>query len=145
MADINLIIGDDGASLDWDDPATLADDATDDNDLSSYVLQLLCTDRVVPGDHYGVTDRHGSWHDVYVGEWGSLFWLALESNVWEPNTSRLAQVEAYAAQALQTVYDERLIRQPASISADWQTSDSISLSIDLIAANGTQRSLTYVL
>ena len=108
------------------------------------VYVSLCTDRVVDQAHqlYVGTDRHGCWQDSFIGDFGSLFWLALQGYI--DDQSMLSTIEAYAQQALQWIYDDGWISQPAIVSADYKTKESITLNISVKSADGTTGIINYV-
>jgi phage gp46-like protein len=146
MTDIYLTVSDD-YTLDWDDPIKLAVDPDNTlmDDITNMVYASLCTDRVVDLAHQLSvgTDRHGCWQDTYVGEFGSLFWLAMQGYI--DTNSMLSTVEAYAQQALQWIYEDNWITQPAVVTAQYKSQDSIALYISVIAADGTAGKISYVL
>ncbi len=146
MVDIPLTLSQDGLSLDWCNPLLLAQPADSTKDLETYVLMLLSTDRSVPTGHYGIETvaRRGSWHEAYVGEFGVLFWLGSEENRWN-NGSKLAQLQAWAEQALQTVYDEGLIKAPAVVDVGWIDDEAVQIDVSVTAADGSNRKVAFVL
>jgi phage gp46-like protein len=146
MVDIPLQLASDGTSIDWPDVSVLAQPMDSSRDLASYVVMLLATDRVAPPAQYGLEpyQRRGSWHDSYVGEFGSLFWLATEENKWLSGP-KLSQIKRYAEQALQPLQDAGMIQQPADVTASWLTNESVELQIGLVAADTTKRTITFVL
>jgi hypothetical protein len=146
MVDIPLTLSADGTSLDWVSPAILAQPIDNSQDVETYILMLLTTNRVAPEFHYGLLphQRRGSWHDTYVGEFGSLFWLGTDANQWNAG-SKLAQILRWAEMAIETVYTENLIQQPADISVGWITNESVQININVIVADGTNRAIQFVL
>jgi phage gp46-like protein len=107
---------------------------------------LLCTDRVAPEFHYGLApyQRRGSWHDSYVGEFGSLFWLGTEMNQWHQG-SKLAQIQRWAEMALQTVFDEGLIQQPAVVNVSFVSAEAVQIIVGVTVSDGTNRKIVFVL
>lgn len=146
MADIPLILSSDSTTLDWCNPLELAQPIDNSRDVETYVLMLLLTDRTTPEFHYGLQqfERRGSWHDSYVGEFGSLFWLGVERNQWNSG-SKINQIQRWAEQALEPVYEEALIQQPAQVAVSWITNESVQIDINLIVADGTKRAIVFVL
>jgi Phage protein GP46 len=146
MTDIQLIIASDMTTIDWCPPAVLAQAIDSSQDVVTYITMLLCTDRVTPEFHYGLqpVQRRGSWHDAVVGEFGSLFWLGTEANQWNQG-SKINQIQRWAEQALQTVYDEAMILQPAVINVSWLTNESVQILVNVILSDGTSRKITYAL
>jgi phage gp46-like protein len=146
LVDIPIRVSSDLASMDWPPPSVLAQPLDNSQDLNTYVLMLLATDRVVPLPHANLQpiERRGSWHDAIVGEFGSILWGFVERNLWGTG-SKLAQVQAACEQALQTVYDEGLIINPAIVTCDWLTDEAIKINVSLQVNSGVQRLVTYVL
>jgi phage gp46-like protein len=137
MTDIMLSIN--NFEVDWQDPSLLAVVPTTTllDDITNMVYASLLTDRVVDQAHQLAvgTDRKGCWQDSYVGEFGCLFWLALLGYV--DDNSMLSSLEAYAQQALQWIYDDNWIQQPAQITADYISPTDIGIYVTVIAADGS--------
>jgi phage gp46-like protein len=146
LVDIPLTLSADSTSLDWVNPAVLAQPIDNSLDVQTYVLMLLTTNRVAPEFHYGLLphQRRGHWGDSYTGEFGSLFWLGTDANQWNSG-SKLAQIQRWAEQAVETVYEENMIQAPAQISVGWITNESVQIDINVIVADGTNRAIQFVL
>lgn len=147
LTDIPLILSSDGTSLDWANPIVLAQPVPDSQDVETYILMLLTTDRAAPLPfHYGLQpiQRRGTWTDSFNGEFGALFWLGVEMNQWSSG-SKLAQIQRWAEQALQTIADENLILQPATVNVFYTDSESVQIDVSVIVADGRSRTITYVL
>lgn len=125
--------------LDWQDPLLLAVVPTNTlmDDITNMVYVSLTTDRVVDQAHQlrVGTDRHGCWQDTYVGDFGVLFWLVLEGYI--EVDSILSFIEASAQQALQWIYEDNWIIQPATITADYISTEDIGIWVSVIAADGS--------
>lgn len=145
MTDIRLQLSSDGTSLDWCDPSVLAQPIPDSQDVETYALMLLTTDRVAPSLQYGLLpiQRRGCWTNTYLGEFGSLFWLGTDENLWAGG-SKLAQLQRWAEQALLPLFDENMIQQPAIVNANFLDNESVQISISMIDTNGQDRTITFV-
>lgn len=145
MTDIPLTISTD-YSIDWVNPALLSQPIDNSNDLQTAVILSLCTDRVAPQDHYGLSnfDRRGSWQDVYTGVYGSHLWFGTDANLWQAG-SKIAQIIAWCNQSLEWLTDAGLTQSAPTVTAEFISQDSVQIYINVVAADGINRAVTYVL